>query len=147
MVEKIDSSNLNNKGIEEALKQVSDLPRSLNSNLDTTSALVSARSVLKNAVSTINLSEIAINTMSNKLEQITRLGQTINQSSVKTIAKSFSTVSNIQTDSIKNLIELAQQSVSSIDIDYSKITSQLVETLKVYPNLTQRKKLVRSFQI
>ena len=133
MVVKIDPSNLNNKGIEEALKQVSDLPRSLNSNLDTTSALVSARSVLKNAVSTINLSKIAINTMSNNLEQISRLGQTINQSSVKTIAKSFSTVSNIQTDSIKNLIELAQQSVSSIDIDYSKITSQLVETLKSLP--------------
>ena len=71
--------------------------------------------------------------MSNNLEQISRLGQTINQSSVKTIAKSFSTVSNIQTDSIKNLIELAQQSVSSIDIDYSKITSQLVETLKSLP--------------
>ena len=49
--------------------------------------------------------------MSNNLEQISRLGQTINQSSVKTIAKSFPTVSNIQTDSIKNLIELAQQSV------------------------------------
>lgn len=111
MVVKIDPSNLNNKGIEEALKQVSDLPRSLNSNLDTTSALVSARSVLKNTVSTINLSKIAINTMSNNLEQISRLGQTINQSSVKTIAKSFPTVSNIQTDSIKNLIELAQQSV------------------------------------
>lgn len=71
--------------------------------------------------------------MSNNLEQISRLGQTINQSSVKTIAKSFSTVSNIQTDSIKNLIELAQQSVSSIDIDYSKITSLLVETLKSLP--------------
>ena len=133
MVVKIDPSNLNNKGIEEALKQVSDLPKSLNSNLDTTSALVSARSVLQNAVSAINLSKIAINTMSNNLEQISRLGQTINQSSVKTIAKSFSTVSNIQTDSIKNLIELAQQSVSSIDIDYSKITSQLVETLKSLP--------------
>lgn len=133
MVVKIDPSNLNNKGIEEALKQVSDLPKSLNSNLDTTSALVSVRSVLKNAVSTINLSKIAINTMSNNLEQISRLGQTINQSPVKTITKSFSTMSNIQTDSIKNLIELAQQSVSSIDIDYSKITSQLVETLKSFP--------------
>ncbi|MFR4616506.1 MAG: hypothetical protein ACLT64_07110 [Streptococcus salivarius] len=69
MVVKIDPSNLNNKGIEEALKQVSDLPRSLNSSLDTTSALVSARSVLKNAVSTINLSKIAINTMSNNLDK------------------------------------------------------------------------------
>ena len=74
MVVKIDPSNLNNKGIEEALKQVSDLPKSLNSNLDTTSALVSARSVLQNAVSAINLSKIAINTMSNNLEHFSRLG-------------------------------------------------------------------------
>ena len=77
------------KGIEEALKQVSDLPKSLNSNLDTTSALVSARSVLQNAVSAINLSKIAINTMSNNLEQISRLGQTINQSSVKQLQNPF----------------------------------------------------------
>ena len=39
-------------------------------------------------------------------------------------------------------MRLAQQSVNEVLIlIIPKITSQLVETLKVYPNLTQRKKL------
>ena len=132
LMAKIDSNNFNNKAIKGALKQdnIASKYLYLNSDIAKTSSVLTGVSALQNAFSVTNFSNIAINAMRSNLEQI---NQVINQSTLKSMTDSISTLSNIQLESIKNLNEATQQAFRNVNFDYSRLLSQLAEALKKLP--------------